>query len=138
MSQETPEPSPEGLEPSTGPITELWTREEFVAHVFEAEVPVVVDFWAAWCQPCMRLAPIFTALAADHPEVRFAKVDTDRASEIARAVGIKSLPTIGFYWQGRLEDVFVGMRTRKQLEKRVVALKDKAAGKGFFQRLLGR
>lgn len=131
MSIETdPKPAPA--------ITEVWTKDEFVETVLEAEVPVVVDFWAAWCQPCLRLAPIFEALAADHPDVRFAKVDTDRAQAVARAVGIKSMPTIGFYLNGRLEDVFVGVRTRKQLEKRIVALKDKAAGKGFFQRLLGR
>ena len=131
------EPSPESP-PSASPIIELWTKDEFVETVFESEVPVVVDFWAAWCQPCARLAPIFAALAEAHPEVRFVKVDTDRARPIAQAVGIKSLPTIGFYYKGRLDDVFVGMRTRKQLEKRIVALKDKAAGKGFFQRLLGR
>lgn len=142
MSEDTPEspqmPSEASPEPSPHAITEVWTREEFVEHVFESPVPVVVDFWAAWCQPCMHLAPIFTGLAAEHPGVRFVKVDTDRAQDIARGVGIKSLPTIGFYWQGRLEDVFVGLRTRKQLSKRIVALEAKAAGKGFFQRLLGR
>lgn len=130
MSAETP------AEPN--PIIEVWTKDAFVETVFEAEVPVVVDFWAAWCQPCARLAPIFAALAAAHPGVRFVKVDTDRARPIAQAVGIKSLPTVGFYLGGRLEDVFVGARSRKQLEKRIVALAAKAEGKGFFQRLLGR
>lgn len=132
-----PTADPDGVA-TDGPIIEVWTKDEFVETVFEAEVPVVVDFWAAWCQPCARLAPVFEALAADHPAVRFVKVDTDRAQPIARAVGIKSLPTIGFYYNGKLEDVFVGMRTRKQLEKRIVALEDKAQGKGFLQRLLGR
>ncbi len=131
MTADTPEAPPAG-------ITEVWTKDEFLETVLEAEMPVVVDFWAAWCGPCGRLAPIFAALAEAHPEVRFVKVDTDRARAIAEAVGIKSLPTIGFYLNGRLEDVFVGVRTRKQLEKRIVSLQDKAAGKGFFQRLLGR
>lgn len=121
-----------------GPILEAWTREEFVELVFEAEVPVVVDFWAAWCQPCIAMAPVFAALAEAHPEVRFVKVDTDRAPDIARAVGIKSMPTFGFYWRGELQDVFVGARTRKQLEQRIEALAAKAAGKGLLARLFGR
>ncbi|MCA9540022.1 MAG: thioredoxin family protein [Myxococcales bacterium] len=133
MSAATPDPKS-----AASPIIEVWTKDEFVENVLEAESPVVVDFWAAWCQPCVHLAPIFIALAEAHPEVRFVKVDADRARPIAEAVGIKSLPTIGFYFNGRLEDVFIGARSRPQLEKRIVALKDKAAGKGFFQRLLGR
>ena len=120
------------------PITEVFTPEDFRAAVFESDKPVIVDFWAAWCQPCMRMAPLFAELAERYPAVRFVKVETDRAPEIARLMRIKGLPTFALVWQGEVRDVVVGAQTRKQLVKHVERLVARAEGKGFFQRLLGR
>lgn len=131
--------APGAAEPTAEtPYREVWTTDEFREVVFENERPVIVDFWAAWCQPCIRMAPVFAELAAQHPEVQFVKVDSDRASAVSRAAGVRGLPTFGFYWQGEVRDVMVGAQTRAQLEKRVKWIKDIAAGKGFFARLLGR
>ena len=63
-------------------IEEAWTIEDFEEKVLRAERPVVVDFWAAWCSPCIAMAPVFEKLAAAHPDVAFVKVDTDRAPDI--------------------------------------------------------
>lgn len=58
---------------------------------------VVIDFWAPWCGPCTRFAPIFEAAAGKHKDVIFAKVNTDEQQEIAASFEIKSIPTLAIF-----------------------------------------
>jgi thioredoxin 1 len=55
---------------------------------------VLVDFWAAWCGPCRRFAPVFEQASRQHPDIVFAKVDTEAERELAGAAGIYSIPTL--------------------------------------------
>ena len=71
------------------------TELNFDQHVGRSGVPVVVDFWAAWCGPCRTMAPHFERAAAElEPRVRLAKLDTEAAPGIAARYGIRSIPTL--------------------------------------------
>jgi thioredoxin 2 len=65
------------------------------------ELPVLVDYWAAWCGPCQMMAPEFAKAAQAAPMVRFVKVDTEAAPAAAARAGIRSLPTVVLYRGGR-------------------------------------
>lgn len=68
----------------------------------EREGIVFVDFWAKWCAPCRAFGPIFEAASQRHPDVTWAKVDTDANPDLAGAVGIRAIPTLMAFRDGLL------------------------------------
>lgn len=92
---------------------------EFVARVVEAsrQRPVLVDFWAAWCQPCRMLAPILEQIAVDYAgRLSVVKVDTDREPALAVELGIRSLPTVKLFVGGRAVTEFSGAYPLAQIK----------------------
>jgi thioredoxin reductase (NADPH) len=77
------------------------TAEQFNATI-EGNDIVLVDFWASWCGPCRQFAPTFQASSEKHPDVVFAKVDTDAEQQLAAAAQIRSIPTLMAFKKGQL------------------------------------
>jgi len=74
----------------------------FDAHVGRSDIPVLVDFWAPWCGPCRTMAPAFAQAAKQlEPEFRLAKVNTEDEQQLAARFGIRSIPTVALFRNGR-------------------------------------
>ncbi|KHL03615.1 thioredoxin [Sinomonas humi] len=83
---------------------------------------VLVDFWASWCGPCRRFAPTFAAASEKHPDVVFAKVDTEAEQRLAAAASITSIPTLMAFRDGILVFSQPGALDPAGLEKLIAAV----------------
>ena len=95
---------------------ELTTASEFDALVGHAPLPVVVDFWAAWCGPCRAVAPELERLARDRAgQLLVAKVDTERVQDLASRFAVRSIPLIIRFDRGRESKRVAGAMRAEQL-----------------------
>ena len=84
-------------------------EQTFTKEVLEAEVPVLVDFWAPWCGPCRMIAPLIDELASDYGgKLKAVKLNTDESPGIATEYGIRSIPTVMIFKGGQKLDTVIG------------------------------
>ena len=84
---------------SATPVT--LNDQTFYHYIEKNDLPVIVDYWASWCGPCQQMAPVYNQIAQQSPELLFAKVDTEQAKSISADAGIRSIPTLIFFHQGK-------------------------------------
>ena len=93
------------------------TKENFKAEVEEYKGLVVIDLWATWCGPCLRLAPIIDEIEREMPDVKFCKINVDDQRELAMTFKIDSIPTIAIVKDNTFLDLSVGFVMKEQLVK---------------------
>ena len=102
--------------------TEL-TDANFAGQVLESGKPVMVDFWAQWCGPCLQIGPSIEELAQEYDgRAVIGKLDIDSNAAVADKFGIRSIPTILFFKNGQLVDKQVGAAPKASLKKKLDAL----------------
>lgn len=98
------------------------TEQAFAETVQDHDI-VLVDFWASWCGPCRMFAPTYEAASEKHPDVVFAKVDTEAEQRLSAAAGISSVPTLMAFREGVLVFSQPGALPAAGLEQVITAVK---------------
>jgi len=98
-----------------GNVIEL-TDATFDEIVHNSDVPVLVDFWAPWCGPCVMMAPIIQEIAEEYADgARICKLNTDDARDSAIEFGISAIPTTILFKSGQVQKKWVGLTSKKNL-----------------------
>jgi thioredoxin 1 len=92
------------------------TPEQFTAEVLEADLPVLVDFTAAWCPPCRVMKPVLADLDAERDDLKVVEVDVDDSLDVAARYGVLSMPTFMLFHHGEPVMTLIGARPRRRLE----------------------
>ena len=91
--------------------------DNFEKDIAESKVSVLVDFWAEWCGPCKQIGPILEEIAIEHEsKIKVLKINIDENSQIPQKYGVKGIPTLMLFKQGKLIDTKVGSLSKSSLE----------------------
>lgn len=84
------------------------TSDNFAEEVLGADVPVLVDFFATWCGPCMMVSPIVDEISEENDGIKVGKVNVDEESDLAREFGVSSIPTLMVFKNGEMTAIQIG------------------------------
>lgn len=91
------------------------TNENFKAEVLGSDKPVLLDFWASWCPPCMMQSPIVDEIAEERSDIKVGKVNTDEQPELGGAFEVENIPTLVIIEKGEIKARLVGLHTKEQI-----------------------
>ena len=98
-------------------VIEIQDEENFTNDVLNSELPVLVDFWAEWCGPCKMLTPVIDEIASENEnEYLIGKVNVDECPDIAAKYGIRSIPCLLYFKNGKVEKQTVGVITKSEIQ----------------------
>ncbi|MXW79836.1 MAG: thioredoxin [Gemmatimonadetes bacterium] len=98
------------------------TDDNFNSEVLNASQPVLVDFWATWCGPCRMIAPIVQELSSEYEgRAKVGKLDVDAAQKTAADFGIRSIPTLLIFKEGKVADQIIGAVPKGQITEKLEA-----------------
>ncbi len=99
-------------------IQSIVGEDNFETVVLKSESPIMVDFWAKWCAPCLATAPVLEELANEYAgKIEFAKVDVDANGPLAAKYGITSIPTLLVFEGGQPVQQITGFKPKQELKK---------------------
>jgi len=102
------------------PIT--FTDENFEIEVLQSDKPVLIDFWAVWCGPCKMIAPFVEELAVEFEgKAKVGKLDVDNNQESAIKYGVRSIPTVLIFKDGKVHNTIIGAVPKAQLKQKLEA-----------------
>ncbi len=91
------------------------TKENFQSEILKSEKPVLLDFWATWCGPCMMIAPTIEEIAAENDDIVVGKINVDEQPELAQTFGIVSIPTLVVIKDGKVANQIVGLQPKNKI-----------------------
>ena len=92
-------------------------KASFQQEVLNSDKPVLLDFWASWCNPCRMLGPVLDEIAAERPDIKVCKVNIDEQPELASRFQIMSIPTLMVVKNGQIVNQSMGARPKNQILK---------------------
>lgn len=93
------------------------TQNNFNSEVENSDKPVLIDFWASWCGPCMMMSPVVEQIEKEHSEIKVGKVNVDEEMVLAQKFMVVSIPTLILFKNGKPEITSVGFKGKEELEE---------------------